>query len=119
MKKVSLLLIVLLIVSTAVALASPFISSSPDPNHQRYRMRLSQDGTNWGAWVEGQPRDNHVWFDLGSTPAGDYFGEVQAYMQYSLTDSATGTRATVEEWSLASPFVFTIPTGIKGLTIQK
>lgn len=117
LRKLSIVLLVLAL--AVVAAASPFVSSDPDPNHQRYRVRVSQDGATWGAWVEGQPQDQHLWFDFGTIAPGNYFGEAQAYMNFSVTDSVTNNTTTLQEWSASSPFKFVIPTGVKGIKIAR
>jgi hypothetical protein len=118
MKK-SFLVFLALVLAVATAVASPFVASDPDPNHIRYRVRISQDGVNWGGWTEGQPQDQHLWFDFGQIAPGNYNGEAQALMQFSVTDTVTGAKTTVEEWSSAAPFSFVIPTGVRGIKIAK
>ena len=118
MKK-SLALLIVLALSAAIAFASPFVASDPDPNHTRYRVRISQDGVTWGAWSEGQPQNQHLWFDFGQIAPGTYSGEAQALLIFSVTDTTTGTKTTVEEWSSSAPFSFTIPTGVRIIKIAK
>jgi len=118
MKKLIVILTVLML-STCLALASPYVSANPDTNHSKYRVRISSDGVNWGAWAEGQPFENHLYFDMGPIKPGDYSGEAQAYTVYSVIDVSTGAKTTVEAWSPTVPFQCTIPSGLTGIKVIK
>ena len=107
-----LLMIIAILISASIAIASPFIVADPDPTVTQYQIRLSSDGgTTWGNWVQGNPVANTMRFDIGTTPAGNYKGEVQAGANVTLTDSTTGQTSTVFKWSASAPFLLVVPTG--------
>ena len=111
--------ITFVMVIAAAALAAPFIVSDPQPEAQKFRMRLSADnGVTWGAWVEGVPVGNALRFDIAGTPKGTYLGEAQAGADVELTDSTTGQVSTVWQWSPSAPFVLKVRAGQKVANIR-
>jgi hypothetical protein len=110
MKKVLILSVLsLLLFNVGSVFSEPFLVSDPQTDANRFRMRLSTDGTTWGAWVEGSPVNNALRFDLGPMAAGSYQGQAQAGFATSVTDSTTGQVSTVSTWSDSSPFVLRVP----------
>jgi hypothetical protein len=109
MKK--LFLTVAILAVSALAIASPFIVADPS-TATKYQLRLSSDnGVTWGAWVQGDPVSGALKFDIGSTAAGNYKGEVQAGGNVTVTDSTTGNVSTVFKWSASAPFLLVIQPG--------
>jgi hypothetical protein len=102
----------------SAAIAAPFIVADPQ-SATKYRMRLSADnGTTWGAWVEGPPINGSLRFDIAGTPAGNYKGEAQAGGEVSVTDSVTGQVSTVFMWSASAPFLLTVRPGQTAVNIR-
>lgn len=96
-------LIILLIASTVYC--EPFLVSDPQTDANKFRIRLSTDGTTWGTWVEAPPASNAMRFDIGGTPVGNYQGQAQAGALISVTDSTSGVTTTSQQWSPSAPFV--------------
>jgi hypothetical protein len=110
--------ILLLLLVPVIAFATPFVSSDPDTAAQKYRIRLSADaGVTWSAWTEGQPFENHLYFDLGTTLGGSYWGEAQAYGRFTVIDPTSGLTTFVDQWTTSAPFRLTVPKGTKGIKI--
>lgn len=99
-----------LVLVTSV-MASPFIVADPQ-TATKYRMRLSADnGVTWGVWIEGDPVNGALRFDVEGIPKGDYKGEAQAGGNVSLTDSTSGATSVVWMWSASAPFVLNLRAG--------
>jgi len=120
MKTFTILSAALLFLLVPLVFASPFLSSDPNPTHTSYQVRLSADnGVTWGAWVEGPPKDNHLWFDLGTTAPGPYKGEAQGFGTWEVTDGMTGTKSSEQTWSPSAPFLLKVPSGVTGIKGEK
>lgn len=91
-----------------VVFASPFLVADPATS-TKYRMRLSADnGVTWGAWVEGNPVNGAMKFDVAGMTNGTYLGEAQAWGDVEVTDSTSGAITSVGSWSTSSPFVLKV-----------
>ena len=118
MKTKFALIAFMLLVCFSIAIAAPFIVADPQVA-TKYRMRLSADnGTTWGAWVEGNPIAGGMKFDVATTPVGSYKGEAQAGDTISVTDSTTGVTTTVFGWSASAPFLLVVKAGQKTVNIK-
>ena len=105
-------LTVLILAMAAVVLATPFLISDPQTDATKFRIRLSPDnGATWSAWVQGDPVEGAMKFDIGATPAGNYKGEAQAGGNVTVTDTTTGQTSTVFKWSASAPFGLTMAPG--------
>jgi hypothetical protein len=110
--------VLLLLLIPALALASPFVISKPDTAAQKYRLRLSLDnGATWGAWAEGQPFENHLYFDLSTIPGDSYLGQAQSFGRFTLFDPVSGQTTYVDHWTTSAPFQLTVPKTITGIEI--
>ena len=108
----------LVLVLVTAALAAPFIVADPQ-TATKYRMRLSADnGVTWGSWVEGNPVNGALRFDVSETPTGSYKGEAQAWGKVSITDSTSGQISTVFMWSPSAPFVLSVTPGMMIMNIR-
>lgn len=110
--------VLLLLLIPAFAVAGPFVISNPDTAAQKYRIRLSLDnGASWGAWAEGQPFENHLYFDLSTTPGNTYSGQAQAFGRFTVVDPVSGQTTYVDQWTISAPFQLTVPKTITGIKI--
>ena len=109
--------VLLLLLIPAFALASPFVISNPDTAAQKYRIRLSlDDGATWGAWSGGSLQ-NHLYFDLSTTPGDTYLGQAQAFGRFTLVDPVSGQTTHVDQWTTSAPFQLTVPKTITGIRV--
>ena len=113
MKKLFVIILFMLVFISNLCLASPFIVCNPDDTVYKYRVRLSSDnGTTWTEWVESNPLNNAMHYDIGALTPGTYKGEAQAGGLYELTDSADGAITSVMYWSESAFFILKIkPSG--------
>ncbi|MCU0589848.1 MAG: hypothetical protein MUC33_01290 [Desulfobacterales bacterium] len=100
----------LLLFAQASAFVEPYLSADPQTDATKYRIRLSTDGTTWGAWTVGPAVSNAMRFDLGGVPPADYSGQAQAGAVLSVTDQTTGQTTTADRWSTSAPFLLKVPS---------
>lgn len=99
--------------------ASPFLTSDPNADHTKYQLRLRAVGSQaWGQWSEAQPVEEHLWYDLGAIPPGDYNAEAQGFGTWTVTDQTNRQTSTVQQWSPSAPFLLHVPPGIR-IKIEK
>lgn len=111
MKKVlTMAAISLLLFAQASVFAEPYLSADPQTDATKYRIRLSTDGSTWGAWTEGPAVANTMRIDLGGVAPDDYNGQAQAGAALSVTDQTTGITTTADRWSTSSPFLLRVPS---------
>jgi hypothetical protein len=103
------LIVAILIIGYGLVIAAPFIISDPQPEAVKFRMRLCDpNGANCSSWVESNPVNGGMMFDIAGVPKAAYKGEAQAYgVTDSLTDVQTGQVSTISDWSPSAFFVLT------------
>ena len=109
-KVLTLVAITLLLFAQAIVFAEPYLGADPQTDATKYRMRLSTDGSTWGAWTVGPPVSNAMRFDIGGVPPADYSGQAQAGAVLSVTDQTTGQTTTADRWSTSAPFLLRVPS---------